>query len=112
MPTLPDFRRQSNHLATSRGAHRDSPWGFSHAYLTLDAAATGQGVAIASDVLAADAVRIRSLAIAPGTPVAGPYQYRLLTHRTAMARPQVGAFCDWLRVEAQMHSENGWRSPA
>ncbi|WP_436023615.1 transcriptional regulator GcvA [Trinickia sp. LjRoot230] len=85
---------------------------FSHTYLTLDAAATGQGVAIASDVLAADAVRTRSLAIAPGTPIAGPYQYHLLTHRTAIARPQVGAFCDWLRVEAQIHSENGWRLPA
>jgi LysR family transcriptional regulator, glycine cleavage system transcriptional activator len=35
---------------------------FSHTYLTLDAAAAGQGVAVASDVLAGDAVRQGQLA--------------------------------------------------
>lgn len=85
---------------------------FSHTYLTLDAAAAGSGVAIASDVLAADAVRAGLLAIAPGRPVPGPYAYHLLTTRASAARPQVGAFCAWLRSQARAFSETGWARPA
>ncbi|MBA2676015.1 transcriptional regulator GcvA [Ramlibacter sp.] len=80
---------------------------FSHSYLTLDAAAAGQGVAVASDVLAADAVRQGLLAVAPGTGVRGPYRYWLLTTRAAAARPQVGAFCDWLRAQARAFARTG-----
>ncbi len=77
---------------------------FSHSYLALDAAAAGQGVALTSDVLAADAVRAGLLALAPGTPVRGPYRYHLLAHRAAGTRPQVSAFCEWLRAEARAFS--------
>jgi LysR family glycine cleavage system transcriptional activator len=85
---------------------------FSHTYLALDAAASGQGVAVASDVLAADAVAQGRLAVGPGVPVAGPYAYHLLTTRAAVARPQVSAFCAWLRAEAAAFSERGWARPA
>ena len=81
---------------------------FSHTYLTLDAAAAGQGVAVASDVLAADAVRQGLLAPAPGEPVRGPYRYSLLSTRAALARPQVSAFCDWMRKEAKAFARTGW----
>jgi len=81
---------------------------FSHTYLALDAAIAGQGVAVASDVLAADAVKQGLLAIAPGKPVPGPYSYHLLSTRAATARPQTNAFCAWLRRAAQSFSEVGW----
>jgi LysR family glycine cleavage system transcriptional activator len=81
---------------------------FSHTYLALDAAAAGQGVAVASDVLAGDAVRQGLLALAPGEPVRGPYRYSLLTTRAALARPQVSAFCEWLRAEAKAFARTGW----
>lgn len=88
---------------------------FSHSYLALDAAAAGQGVAVASDVLAADALRQGLLAAAPGTGVRGPYRYWLLTTRAAAARPQVSAFCAWLRAEARAFgrlARTGWAPPA
>jgi len=81
---------------------------FSHTYLTLDSAAAGQGVAVASDVLAADAVRQGLLALAPGEPVPGPYRYSLLTTRAALARPQVNDFCGWLKTEAKAFARTGW----
>jgi LysR family glycine cleavage system transcriptional activator len=85
---------------------------FSHTYLALDAAAAGQGVAVASDVLAADAVHSGLLALAPGREVRGPYRYTLLTTRAALARAQVSAFCEWLRKEARAFARRGWAPPA
>jgi LysR family transcriptional regulator, glycine cleavage system transcriptional activator len=85
---------------------------FSHAYLTLDAAAAGQGVAVVSDVFAADAVRRKLLSVAPGKPVPGPYTYHLLTTRAAAAQPRVKVFCDWLRAQAVAFSRRGWPRPA
>lgn len=78
---------------------------FSHTYLTLDAAAAGQGLAIASDVLAGDAIMQGTLARAKLPAVAGPYSYYLLVPRPAAARGQVTAFCAWLRVQAQRFRE-------
>lgn len=73
---------------------------FSHTYLTLDAAAAGEGVAVASDVLAGDALEQGRLVRISGDPVRGPYQYHLVRPLTSDDRPQVNAFCDWLRQEA------------
>ncbi len=72
---------------------------FSHTYLTLDAAAAGEGVAVASDVLAGDALEQGRLVRISGAPVRGPYQYHLVRPQTSRDRPQVSAFCDWLRQE-------------
>lgn len=73
---------------------------YSHTYLTLDAAAGGQGVAMASDVLAFDAVRAGILRIALDASVLGPYRYHLLRHPASMSKPAVRSFCDWLLDEA------------
>lgn len=78
---------------------------FSHTYLALDAAAAGQGVAVASHVLCGDALRSGALARVPARPVAGPYRYHMLLPRGGGARPAVSAFCDWLRTEAALSSE-------
>lgn len=73
---------------------------FSHTYLALDAAASGQGLAVASDVLAGDAIRNGMLAIAFGHPVTGPYRYHLICSPSAAARPQVACFSQWICDEA------------
>lgn len=73
---------------------------FSHSYLTLDAAASGQGVAMASSVLAGDAIAGGLLAVAWDSPVNGPYRYHLLLNRLTETRPQVRSFVNWLRSAA------------
>ena len=73
---------------------------FSHTYLTLDAAAAGAGLAVASDVLAGEALKLGQLQCLPGAPVKGPYRYYLVHPPAAAHRPQVQAVCDWLRQEA------------
>jgi LysR family transcriptional regulator, glycine cleavage system transcriptional activator len=85
---------------------------FSHTYLTLEAAAAGQGLALASDVMAADAVWQGRLSTGPGGVVAGPYAYRLLATRATAARKQVTAFSEWIQQEAQIFSRRGWAPPA
>lgn len=85
---------------------------FSHTYLTLDAAAAGQGIAVASDVLCGDALRAGTLARVPAPPVAGPYQFHLLAPRPAAARPAVSAFSAWLRQEAARFSQTAAAPPA
>lgn len=73
---------------------------FSHTYLTLDAAAAGQGVALASNVLIADAVTRGLLVVAPGKAVTGPYRYNMLAPTFSALRPQVSVFCEWLRQQS------------
>lgn len=72
---------------------------FSHTYLTLDAAANGQGVAIAPEqFIAADLRSGRLVRLFPQR-VLGPYRHYLLRLPEAEARPQVQAFCNWLKAE-------------
>lgn len=78
---------------------------FSHTYLTLDAAAAGQGLAVASDVLAGDAIAQGRLSRAALEPVSGPYSYHLLVPRPALERRPVTAFCGWLREQANSFRE-------
>jgi LysR family glycine cleavage system transcriptional activator len=85
---------------------------FSHTYLTLDAASAGQGLAIASDVLAGDAIAAGILRAVPGTALPGPYRFHLLVPPLARARPQVTAFCEWLRQEAVQFRETAAVPPA
>jgi LysR family glycine cleavage system transcriptional activator len=74
---------------------------FSHTYLTLEAAAGGQGIAIAAEPLIAADLRMGRLVRLFTQRVRGPYRYYLL--RATDARPLVQAFCDW--VLEQMRSE-------
>ena len=71
---------------------------FSHTYLTLEAAANGQGIAIAPEFLLTADLRARRLVRLFAHSVLGPYRYHLL--RAADARPLVQAFCAWTLDEA------------
>lgn len=71
---------------------------FSHTYLTLEAAASGQGIAIAPEFLVTADLRSGRLVQMFPQRVRGPYRYHLL--RAADARPLVHGFCDWVLQEA------------
>lgn len=82
---------------TWRGGMRPS---FSHTYLTLEAAANGQGVALAADCfIEEDIARGRLVRLLPHR-LKSPYSFHLLNLPGAKARPAVQAFCDWIRKEA------------
>ncbi|HEY8027856.1 MAG TPA: transcriptional regulator GcvA [Burkholderiaceae bacterium] len=70
---------------------------FSHTYLTLEAAASGQGVAIAPLFLASADLRTGRLVRLFSQSVLGPYRYHLL--RAADVRPLVQDFCAWVLHE-------------
>jgi LysR family glycine cleavage system transcriptional activator len=78
----------------SSGSH------FSHTYLTLDAAASGQGIALGSNVLTFDAVQAGLLKHAINAPVQGPYRYHLLRSALSASKEPVKQFCAWLTDEA------------
>lgn len=78
---------------------------FSHTYLTLEAAAAGQGVAIAAEPFIAEYLRSGRLVRLFPQRVRGPYRFYLLRPPAADARPLVQAFCDWIKAEVRMDEE-------
>lgn len=73
---------------------------FSHTYLTLEAAANGQGVALAAEAFIAEDLRSRRLVRLFPQRVLGPYRFHLLRPTEAEVRPAVRAFCEWIKREA------------
>lgn len=74
---------------------------FSHTYLTLEAAAAGQGIAIAAEPFIGSYLRSGRLVRMFTQRVRGPYQFHLLRPPAAEARPQVQAFCNWIKAEVR-----------
>lgn len=70
---------------------------FSHTYLTLEAAASGQGITITPGFLIEPDLRSGRLVRIFDEGVPGPYRYHLL--RTLDARPLVQEFCAWVLDE-------------
>ncbi|SDA85239.1 transcriptional regulator GcvA [Janthinobacterium sp. 551a] len=81
---------------------------FSHTYLCLDAAASGQGVAIAASPLIGDDLRSGRLVRVFDHAVRGPHCYYLLRSPQAETRPLVHLFCEWLIAEARADQETVW----
>lgn len=79
------------------GATRPS---FSHTYLTLEAAANGQGIALAAEPFIEEDLRCGRLVRLFSQRVLGPYHFHLLRLPDAETRPAVKAFCDWIKAEA------------
>jgi LysR family transcriptional regulator, glycine cleavage system transcriptional activator len=79
---------------------------FSHTYLTIEAAASGQGVAVAPEPLIAGDLRSgRLVRLFPEHRVRSPYSYHLLRPPEVDARPAVRAFCDWIKEQVQIDQE-------
>ncbi len=100
-PLLPDEIDWPRWLAAV-GVAMDATHGprFSHTHLTLQAAMAGQGVALASTVLAGDALANGTLVRPFDRAVRGPYSFHLVAPPAAVARPKVAAFWDWAIEQA------------
>jgi LysR family transcriptional regulator, glycine cleavage system transcriptional activator len=84
---------------TSRGPR------FTHTFLALQAAASGQGVALATTVLIGDYLDAGRLVRPFPHEVRGNYQYYIVCPTTAAERPDIVAFRAWLLSEAANHSK-------
>jgi LysR family transcriptional regulator, glycine cleavage system transcriptional activator len=104
---IPDEISWSRWLAAF-GVHYNGPArpSFSHTYLTLEAAANGQGVAIAAEPFIEEDLRSGRLVRALPQRVLGPYRFHLLRLPDAETRPAVKVFCDWIKAEARAASES------
>jgi LysR family glycine cleavage system transcriptional activator len=84
---------------TSRGPR------FSHTYLCLQAAASGQGVALATNVLIGDYLDAGRLVRPFPHQIKGAYQYYVVSPEASADRPAVKAFRAWLLDEAGAQAE-------
>ncbi|SCY46247.1 transcriptional regulator GcvA [Microvirga guangxiensis] len=80
---------------TSRGPR------YSHTYLCLQAAAAGQGVALATSALIGDHLTAGRLVRPFPHQVRGAYQYYIVCPDDAADRPAIAAFRGWLQDEAR-----------
>lgn len=88
--------------AAGVGADIDTGHGprFSHTHMTLQAAMAGQGVALASTVLAGDALANGTLVRPFPLALRGPYGFYLVAPEATAARPKVAAFWSWAIEQA------------
>lgn len=101
--TIPDYITWDKWLAaigvegvdTSRGPS------FPHTYLSLQAAASGQGVALATNVLIGDYLDAGRLARPFPHEVKGVYQYYVVCPETTADRPSIVEFRNWVLDEAR-----------
>jgi len=73
---------------------------FSHTFLALQAAASGQGVALATSVLAGEDFMAGRLVRPFAHEVRGIYQYHVVCPEATAERPQIAAFRAWLQEQA------------
>ncbi|MGO4406880.1 transcriptional regulator GcvA [Bosea sp. RAF48] len=76
---------------------------FSHTFLALQAAASGQGVALATNVLIGDYLDAGRLVRPFPHQVKGPHQYYLVCPVASAQRPAIAAFRKWICDEAAAH---------
>ena len=86
-------------IDTSRGPR------FTHTYLCLQAAASGQGVALATNVLIGDYLDAGRLVRPFPHQVKGAYQYYIVCPEETADKPALAAFRAWLLEEAKAQSE-------
>ena len=79
---------------------------FNYTHQVVQAALTGQGVALARLPLVAESLASGNLVeVLPQTRLSSPLAYWLLRAPHSDARPEVRAFCDWLRMQAAQTRE-------
>ncbi|MGO4667441.1 transcriptional regulator GcvA [Bosea sp. 2RAB26] len=76
---------------------------FSHMFLALQAAASGQGIALATNVLIGDYLDAGRLVRPFPHQVRGPHQYCLVCPEISAERPAIAAFRAWICGEAAAH---------
>ena len=79
---------------------------FNYAHQIAQAALTGQGVALARMPLIADSLATGDLVeVLPGTRLESPMAYWLIVGPRSGQRPEIKAFCEWIRAQAQATRE-------
>lgn len=86
-------------IDTSRGPR------FTHTYLCLQAAASGQGVALATSALIGDYLKAGRLVRPFPHQVKGGYQYYIICPQENADKPTIAAFRAWLHDEARAQAE-------
>jgi LysR family glycine cleavage system transcriptional activator len=101
--TIPDYMTWDRWLAAIGVDSMDTSRGpaFPHTYLTLQAAASGQGVALATNVLIGDYLEAGRLARPFPHQVKGIYQYYVVCPEATAERPSIVAFRNWILDEAR-----------
>ena len=101
--TIPDYITWDSWLAAIGVEGLDTSRGpaFPHTYLTLQAAASGQGVALATNVLIGDYLEAGRLARPFPQEVKGPYQYYVVCPEASAERPSIVAFRNWILDQAR-----------
>ncbi len=75
---------------------------FNYAHQIVQAALTGQGIALARLPLVADSLASGDLVeVLPGMRIDSPLVYWLMVGPRAAERSEIRAFCEWLRIEAE-----------
>ncbi len=81
---------------------------YQHSNLVLQAAAQGDGIALARSVLAEDALAAGRLVKPFDISVPADYAYYLVCPTDHLKRPKVEAFRDWLLAEASKPTDVAW----
>ncbi|HEV7336793.1 MAG TPA: transcriptional regulator GcvA [Bosea sp. (in: a-proteobacteria)] len=104
---IPDYITWPRWLALAGVDDVDASQGprFSHTFLALQAAASGQGVALATSVLIGDYQDAGRLVRPFPHQVRSPHQYYLVCPEASADRPAIAAFRNWIRDEARAHNE-------
>jgi LysR family glycine cleavage system transcriptional activator len=99
---IPDYVTWERWLAAVGIKGADTAHGprFSHTFLALQAAASGQGVALATNVLIGDYLEAGRLVRPFRQEVKGSYQYYVVCPEANADRPAIAAFRAWLMDEA------------
>jgi LysR family transcriptional regulator, glycine cleavage system transcriptional activator len=79
---------------------------FSLAGMTIQAAIEGHGVALVGSVLVADDLAAGRLIKPFDLSVPVSFGYYMVCEKTAVSRPKIRAFCEWLRAEAREYEES------
>lgn len=91
------FELQGCKPPTARSALR-----FTNHDQVVQAALSGQGVALARGALAAELIASGRLVLPLGTGAPSPFSYYVVTSRESRQRPEVQAFVAWIRKEAEL----------
>ena len=79
---------------------------FNYAHQIVQAALSGQGLALARMPLIADALAAGDLVeVLPGYRIDSPLAYWLMVGPRSAQRPEIRAFCEWLHAQAQLTRE-------
>jgi LysR family glycine cleavage system transcriptional activator len=99
---VPDYMTWDRWLASVGVQGIDTSPGprFTHTFLCLQAAASGQGVALATNVLIGDYLKAGRLARPFPHEIRGKYQYYIACPEAWAERPAISDFREWLLAEA------------